>query len=1373
MTLVAFDFKKFFYSSPIPSCVIQDNHFSLINRKLAEAIGYTKKELLKIPFAELIYPDDRSWVLENALSRLAGKKMPASYEFRIFTRRGEIACVSGFFTLIEYNNQPAIFAQYINLNKQKTTENELTEREKRYRLDLSKQGKKEQCCLEFIRKGEKRLFAGFKTNPLFNDEGNYEGTLAEVTGITRRKQVEEALAKEWEVSGALADLSKKLLSPSAIEDISYLVLEHGKRLTGSKYGYVGHIDRQKGHLICSTLTRDIGDVCRIKDKNIVFKRFEDLGGWVVKNKKPVLTNALQNDPRSAGTPPGHIPINRFLSVPAVSNGQLLGIVSLANSDRDYSEQDLNLVERLADIYANAVQRRLIEEELRQSEEKHRPLFETMTQGVVYQNAVGEITSVNPAAEKILGSPFNVKIGCTYLDLHWKAIHEDGSDFPGKEHPPVVALKTGKQVRNVVMGVYNPVDGEHRWIKINAIPQFRPGEDKPYQVYTTFDDITELKVKEEELRAAHQQLLDIIESLPDATFVVDKDKKVIAWNQCMEELTGVRKEDVIGRGDHAYAVPLYGKKRPVMIDLVFGEDRETESRYDYVKKEGNTVYAEVFLPYLHGGRGAYLWGKISKIYDKDGNVIGAIESLHDITERKKAEEALVTERQRFETLIEEAPFGMALFNKDGDFKYISTRFKEIFGYDLSDIPDREEWFRMVYRDADYRQMVLSKWEGVINNTQPGERNTSVFNVSCKDGKEKMIRFTPVKLPTDEFMMTYEDITLGKQIEEELLRIKKAVESSGNAIWMTDKKGKRVIYQNESFIKLMGYSAEEFNAAGGAPAVYLNSETARKVYDTIINGCFWKGEIELRTRDDKIVPVYLNCDAVRNEEGEIIAIFGICNDITKRKLAEQKLRTANQQLLDTINFLPDATFVIDRRGKVIAWNKAIEKMTGVRKEDIMGKGDYAYAVPFYGEARPILIDMIIHKDSESELRYGYIERKENTIYGEAFTPSLFSVKEAYLWGKASPLFDSEGNLIGAIESIRDITERKRTEEQLKYLSLHDPLTGLYNRTFFEEGMRRAGDGRFDPVGIIVCDLDGLKFVNDTLGHETGDSLLIASANVINSAFRKSDIVARIGGDEFAILLTQSDEKTVEEASNRIRDAINKYNAASPEIPLSISIGFSVKSETSEAISNLFKEADNNMYREKLHRGQSPRSAIVQTLMKALEARDFITEGHAVRLQDYVTVLAESVGMPSRNISELNLLAKFHDIGKVGVPDRILFKPGPLNSEEAAEMRRHCEIGHRIAQSAPALVPIADWILKHHEWWNGKGYPLGLIGEEIPLECRILAIGDAYDAMTSDRPYRKALTCEKAVEELKNNAGVQFDPNLVLHFLELLENNRDLNS
>jgi len=352
------------------------------------------------------------------------------------------------------------------------------------------------------------------------------------------------------------------------------------------------------------------------------------------------------------------------------------------------------------------------------------------------------------------------------------------------------------------------------------------------------------------------------------------------------------------------------------------------------------------------------------------------------------------------------------------------------------------------------------------------------------------------------------------------------------------------------------------------------------------------------------------------------------------------------------------------------------------------------------------------------------------------------------------------------LRDITHRKQMENRLKFLSLHDPLTGLYNRAYFEQEMDRLVKKQVNPVGIIVCDVDGLKLVNDTLGHQTGDELLATAARIVKNSFRETDIVARVGGDEFAILLPRSDENVAEKACRRIQDSVAKYNNANPELPLSISAGYFVKKDASLNIRDLFKEADNNMYREKLHRKQSARSAIVHTLLKAQEARDVKTEGHAERLQELVEKLGKKIGLPPNKLSDLRLLAQFHDIGKVGIPDQILLKPGPLTSQEAAEMQRHCEIGSRIAQAAPDLAPIADWILKHHEWWNGKGYPLGLKEEEIPLECRILAVADAYDAMISDRPYRKAMFPDKAVEELKKFAGIQFDPELVEKFIETVE-------
>ena len=206
----------------------------------------------------------------------------------------------------------------------------------------------------------------------------------------------------------------------------------------------------------------------------------------------------------------------------------------------------------------------------------------------------------------------------------------------------------------------------------------------------------------------------------------------------------------------------------------------------------------------------------------------------------------------------------------------------------------------------------------------------------------------------------------------------------------------------------------------------------------------------------------------------------------------------------------------------------------------------------------------------------------------------------------IFEAEGRVAEYQSVGRDVSDQRRIEDQMRYFSLHDPLTGLLTRASFEEEMNRMDNERCYPVGMIVCDINSLKLVNDTLGHKLGDSLLVAAAYVIKECFRESDIVARIGGDEFAVLLQGSSQSDLEKARHRLQVELTRYNQTNPEVSLSMSVGYACNYGTM-SMDDTFKDADNNMYREKLVSGHSARSAIVETLMKALKERDFVTGGH----------------------------------------------------------------------------------------------------------------------------------------------------------------------
>jgi diguanylate cyclase (GGDEF)-like protein len=352
---------------------------------------------------------------------------------------------------------------------------------------------------------------------------------------------------------------------------------------------------------------------------------------------------------------------------------------------------------------------------------------------------------------------------------------------------------------------------------------------------------------------------------------------------------------------------------------------------------------------------------------------------------------------------------------------------------------------------------------------------------------------------------------------------------------------------------------------------------------------------------------------------------------------------------------------------------------------------------------------------------------------------------------------------VVTFNDITGRKKAEQEILDISFHDQLTGLYNRRFFEEELKRLDTKRQFPLSIIMGDLNGLKLINDVFGHLEGDRLLKKSAEILKKASRSDDILARWGGDEFIILLPKTSTADTEEIVQRIKNECKKTN--SQKIPMSLSIGAAQKETTAQDMKAVVMDAENNMYRNKLIEKHSITSSIVFALDRALYEKSSETKAHTDRICKLALKLGESIKLHTSQLDELSLLASLHDIGKVAIPEKILLKKGALTEKEWLVIKRHPEIGFNIAQSSPQIAHIAKPILYCHENFDGSGYPLGLKRESIPVISRIILIVDAYDVMTTGRTYKLPVSKDDAIKELRKCAGSLFDPVMVDKFIEIL--------
>ncbi|MGI6132360.1 MAG: HD domain-containing phosphohydrolase, partial [Bacillota bacterium] len=483
----------------------------------------------------------------------------------------------------------------------------------------------------------------------------------------------------------------------------------------------------------------------------------------------------------------------------------------------------------------------------------------------------------------------------------------------------------------------------------------------------------------------------------------------------------------------------------------------------------------------------------------------------------------------------------------------------------------------------------------------------------------------------------------------------------------------------------------------------------------------------------------------ELGEVI----VFREISERVQKDELIKTSMEKYRALFEHMPNGVSVyraVDG-GKdfvFVEFNRAGELIEGIDAQSVVGRR--------LSEVFPGLAEMGLMEALQRVWLTGNSERL-SPAYCESGSHSGW--RENWIYRVPS------GEVVAVFQ---DVTERVQAEQRVEYLTIHDALTGLYNRRYLEQVVSRLDAEAVVPVSVVFGDANGLKLANDAFGHEAGDTLLVNIARVLQACSRSDDIVVRMGGDEFVVIMRDVGEEEAAEAVMRMRRA---FDEAPPDpVRISLALGASTRSSPSVSLREVLADAEKHAYRQKLAESKSARGSLMKSLLRTLAVKTSETEDHVLRMRELALELGRSLGLPDSTLDDLAVLTLIHDIGMVGIPDSILTKvDAPLSHDEQEALKKHPEIGYRVAQASIELAHVADGILSHHENWDGTGYPQGLKGEEIPLIARIVAIVDAYDSMAAGRSYKAAKSKKEAIDEIRKLAGTRFDPDLAETFARVV--------
>ena len=861
---------------------------------------------------------------------------------------------------------------------------------------------------------------------------------------------------------------------------------------------------------------------------------------------------------------------------------------------------------------------------------------------------------------------------------------------------------------------------------------------------------ERKSYQEDLAKSEEKYRNIAENITDVVWTMNLNFQTTYISPSVQKLLGEAPELHMKKTLEEKLPPDSIKK----INLILKEElkKEKESGHDpYRTREVEIEH------YKADGSVIWLSMNISFLRDKADNIIGFQGVSRDITERKLAEEALKASENKYHRYIDNAPDTIIISDSSGKIVDVNKAACTLTGY------TKQELLSMPANkliSADFNPL-FAKYQEIINQENYFHDEIQFIK---KDGSLGWASVDSAEIDNEYYINFINDISYKKQAEINLKLERDKAQTYlevAKVIFIAFDTKLNVTLVNQECCKVLGLPKEEIlgknwisdfipeshkeeiriwlnNILSDYDEAYLNHENPILCAGGLQRIVTWRNAI------------------LKDAAGNITGILSSGTDVTELRSAVAALSESERSKSVFISHIPGIAYrcAYDRNWTIEFISDGCTSLTGYKPEDLIQNKKLSFN------------DLICEKYRELVWEEWNKTIREQSLFKYEYEIQKANGEIKWVFETGQPIYAADGSVEALEGIIIDIDESKRRYNQILYMNDHDFLTGLYNRRYFEEHKKIMDTNENLPLTIITADINGVRIINDAFGHKRGDDLIVTTANILSRCSAPNAVLARTGGDEFNIIVANADKHEAQKIVRCIREACADYNANMPtnSALINISLGYGLKENEEKSLDEALKEAEDHMLNHKLLDRKSHHNSIISSIMAAMYARSQETEKHAERLAELSIMIGHELGLAQQSINELQLVSMLHDIGKIGIDDRILNKPGPLTKDEWEIMKRHPEIGYRIAMSSPELESIALYILHHHERWDGTGYPSGLSGKQIPLLSRILSVVDAFDAMTKDRIYRKAMPESVALEEIINNAGTQFDPRIAEIFIRL---------